>query len=287
MVKAKKEKNKKNKIDNVEHVEFGSGEVDSGDIVVLDTDRELDPNAHADKRRDVLSMRDKADEDYWALSVALSEVYEGDYYRSWGFDSWREYVEQEVDIHIRKAQFLVSLQAWFGKMTPNIRDWMKRMGWTKARMLMHVVTQENAMEWKERVEGKTVAEIEAMLKAVREEDVDGEDVDGNAEGAEHNEQSKTLTIKGMFPEMMDVWERASIHAAEVGETDKPGQMLNLICIDYLATNTAISDKSDYLRQIEKTLGIKIIALHPENDSIIFGSEYIDNVGDEEVESSRT
>ena len=226
---------------------------------------------HADVRRKVLALREKADENYWELGSTLEEVYKNDMYRSWGFDSWKEYVEQEVDINIRKAQYLVKLQEWFGTMTPAIQKWMRELGWTKARMLMHVVTQENASEWKNRCEGKTVAEIEAMLKS---ENDDGDGDDGGSDTTV--EKSKTLSIKGMFPDIMDVWEKASAHAADIGETEKACQMLNLICIDYLASNTNIMTKEDHLKKMEKQLGLKLVAIREEDDAVVYGGEYLDS-----------
>lgn len=226
---------------------------------------------HSDLRRTILSLREKADEDYWALGIALCEAYDKSYYRGWGFDSWKEYVEQELDIHLRKAQYLVKLQEWFSSMTPAIQKWMRSLGWTKARMLMSVVTQENAQEWKRMVEGKTVMQIEAMLSASRETGDSG----GTGDGVEAAAQSKTLSIKGMHPEMLDLWERACAHAMEVGETEKPCQALNLICIDYLASTTNILTKEDQLKKMEKQLGLKLIAIREEDDAVVYGGDYLD------------
>ena len=240
--------------------------------------------AHDDVRRQVLSLRDKTDEDYWSLSVVLREVHDNDYYREWGFDSWKEYVEQEVDIHIRKAQYLVKLQSWFDGMTPAIQKWIRALGWTKARMLMHVVTQENAQDWKNRVADKTVSEIKEMLEG--DKDSEGEDGAVSESGSSETPDDKSHKFKATL--MGTQWETvqsALEKAKEAGETDKDGQALSLICVDYLATNTNILTRTDMMEQYEKIWGVKLIAVElstedGEEDLIVFGGDYLEDQGDD-------
>ena len=56
------------------------------------------------------------------------------------------------DFQPRKAQYLVSIQEWFGRMKPEIQGWIREMGWTKAKELVGVVTNDNAEEWQNRFE---------------------------------------------------------------------------------------------------------------------------------------
>jgi len=238
--------------------------VDGGEAVGDDTEQ------YVELRRSILAKRAKADENYWDLGVDLAEAYNHDCYRAWGFDSWKEYVEQEVDIHIRKAQYLVKLQEWFETMTPAIQKWMRELGWTKARMLMHVVTQENATEWKNRIEGKTVAEIEEMLKSDKGEEGSGEGSDSSSAAETTSKLSFSL-----FPGQRETVEDALRKAGELAESDKQGNLLTLICTEYLATNTNNQSTEDYLNHVQKSTGLKIVAVRESDDTIVFGGDYID------------
>lgn len=260
-----------------------TGAVAAGGLAIVgdagDGDAGENDTPNADIRRQVIALRNKADENYWELGVSLEKVYRKDLYREWGFDSWKSYIESpEVDIHIRKAQYLVKLQEWFGEMTPAVKDWVRSLGWTKARMLMHVINSQNAKEWKHRIEGKTVAEIDAMLKAEKNSDGDEE---GGSDSSSSSDKPKALSIKGMHPEMLDAWERASSHAMEVGETDKLCQALNLICIHYLATSTNLDNKHDFLKMMEKLLGLRLVAIRETDDAVVFGSDYLAEQGAED------
>jgi hypothetical protein len=252
-------------------------------LATLDTEKGSEQEApksgveHEDIRQRVIALRDLTNENYWDMALVLHEVYEQNYYRGWGFDTFVEYVDNELEFGIRKSQYLVSLQTWFNKMPPAIQKWMRSLGWTKARMLMSVVTPENAAEWRNRVDGKSVSQIEAMMKS------EAADSDGEGGSDTASDKPKALTIKGMHPEMMACWEQAARHAGELGETDKPCQQLNLICIDYLATTTNLMSKHDVLRHMEKTLGLKIIAMRDSDDSVVFGGEYIEAEADADAD----
>lgn len=234
---------------------------------------------HEEVRRQALALRDKSESSSWELGMVLEEIYKGDLYRDWGFDSWTEYVEQELDVHIRKAQFLVRLQAWFGTMTPAIQKWIKELGWTKARTLMHVVDKTNAAEWRKRVEGKSVVQIEKMIKADRESAQTSSGGGGEDGGEEPVEKARKRSFS-VFPEQDEIVTKAIEKASEVAESDKEGNLITLICMDYLANQVDTFTRDDFLKSIEKNLGIKIVALVPrenkdEPDDIVYGSEYFD------------
>lgn len=250
-------------------------------LAVVDEDSNVEVGEeceYADIRRQVKHLRGKVEEGYWSLGVILEEVYSKDLYRKWGFESWQEYVEQEVDFGIRKAQYLLKLQEWFDTMTPAVQGWMKQMGWTKARMLMHVITQENAQEWRNRVEGKTVAQIEAMLKNEKSSGSGDGGGDGTGSKDKDNESRKfSATLMGT---QYDTVMSAIENAKEKGDTEKDGQALTLICVDYLATNTNVEDRGDILATLEKLWGLKIIAIRPsdsddEEDDVVYGADFIE------------
>jgi len=222
-------------------------------------------------RKKILDLLADTENKTWDLAVVLEMAYDKGMYQNWGFGSFREYVEKELQIHIRKAQFLVQLQEWFKKMPGNIQQWMRGLGWTKARMLMHVVTIENAAEWRNKISGKSVVEIDKMLKDAKES---GEGGGGDGEGGEDGEEKpKTMNFK-LFPEQYKNVSRAVEKGKEISGSEKPGNVLDLICTEFLATNAGVDSVQDVLRKMEKNLGVRIVAYVEEDDSIAYGADLI-------------
>ena len=116
-------------------------------------------DSFTDIREAVKDARRKTEESYWDFSVLLHGVYENSYYVGWGYKSWTEYIELELDMQKRKAQYLVSIQEWFRRMSPSVQEWVVQLGWTKAKELVGVVTNDNADHWKSLLEGKSYREM--------------------------------------------------------------------------------------------------------------------------------
>jgi hypothetical protein len=241
-----------------------------------------DQPKHEELRRRILAMRDKSESDAWELGILLEEAYTNDLYRTWGFDSWTEYVEQELDIHRRKAQYLVKLQKWFATMTPGIQKWVRELGWTKARMIMGVVDRSNATEWRHRVEGKTVEQIKAMVSASRD---GGSGMEVDEGGSSEPVEKARRRSFSLFPDQDEIVTKALEKAAEVAESDKEGHLLAQICMDFLANATDMFSRDDLLGSIERNLGLRILAMVPnedpeKEDDIVYGHEYLSREEDE-------
>lgn len=239
--------------------------------------------AYDDVRKKVIECRDKSEQNYWEFGTYLEEVYRNDLYRSWGFDSWTSYVKEELDFDIRTIQYLVKLQKWFSTVSPKVQQWARSIGWTKARMLMHVVNDANATEWRNRIVGKTVAQISEMLDAEKSKLDSGEggvegDGEGGGEGGEAPERARKRSFS-LFPSQDELVTNAIEKAKEIAQSDKEGHLITLICTEFLANNTSTMTRDDLLRSIEKNIGIKIIAMVPSDsdekqDDIVYGYDYL-------------
>jgi len=233
--------------------------------------------AHSDIRQQALDLKERALDGYWDLSVVLHEIYEKALYRSWGFESWKDYVDEELEVGLRTAQLYVQIQTWFGTLPPAVQGWLRSLGWSKCRRLRGIVTKENSGEWREKVEGKTVREIEAMIKS----DVDGDSGSssgGSGDGGSDDEKPVRFSAP-VFRPQLEVVKNAINHAKEVAETDKDGHALTMICQEYLATNTDSVDISSFYRHMEDTTGHRIIAMSKGPDGkadVVYGSEHIED-----------
>lgn len=242
---------------------------------------------YAEIRQKALELRNKVGEDYWELSIVLTDIYNNDRYRSWGFDTWKDYVDQELDFTIRKAQYMVKIQSWFDTLTPAMQEFFKSLGWVKCRMLMPVVVKENAKSWKKRIEGKTLKEIEDIIKGDRK-DISGKESGPDDTGDSGSTSSNDSLVRrsfSLYTGQDEVVSNAISKAKDIGETDKDGHALSLICMDYLASNADLIDMVSMFKHLEDITGLKIVAFKPvdgNNDEIIYGSQYISDVVDDDI-----
>lgn len=227
-------------------------------------------NEHAEIRRQALSLRDRSANAYWDISVVLHQIFHESLYHGWGFESFQEYVEKELDWCLAKGKQLVNLQDWFDKISDErIKKWMQSLGYAKARILKNVVTLENADEWRNRVDGKTLVEIQAMLRDAREEDVDT-----SGDGEENSvEKASNFTVK-VFPKQRENLVRAFDLGKDISGSEKDGHVADLIATEFLSTHNGIDNVQEYLRSVERICGVNIIAYDSAGEKMIFGSGFI-------------
>ena len=234
-----------------------------------------DKDEYAELRQRVKDNRARVEDGYWELSLALREVYDNSAYVAWGYDSWKEYVEgEEVDFQLRKAQYLISIAGWFGKLPKNVQKWISAMGWTRAKELVGHVTAENAAEWKKKVAGKTTVQLQELLKA---SEGGGEGGEGGESGTSGDGDKASRWAFQLFPPQRQNVEAALAKASEVSKSDKEGHNLDLICSDFLANSGAIQDANSYLEQVGKLLGVRLVAYQESTQSVVFGEETLDEL----------
>jgi hypothetical protein len=250
---------------------------------VLGKDQPAEEGAcdHAEIRKQVLDLRDRSDDDAWALADTLIQVFNGAYYKAWGFVGWTDYVTKELDFSIRKAQFLIRTQEWLYKLPKNVQTWIRKLGWRKARMLVGVVTAENAAEWKARIGTEcTTARLDEMLHQDALEAA--EDPDGKGADATSARQPP-LKFK-VNPAQRQNIEHALERAAKVADCDtteeRKGYLLDLVATEYLALNSGIRTVQEYLAKIETSLGLKLIAIDERDHlTVVYGADTLDHFAD--------
>lgn len=234
---------------------------------------------HVEVRQRVLDLRRKTEESYWELSIGLHEVYEGSHYIAWGYTSWKEYVSQELEFQPRKAQYLVQIQEWFGKMKPAVQGWIRSLGWTKAKELVGKVNNENYTDWKRKLDGKSYKQMMDILEPPEDAPAPQLSPGGRAPADDGTDNFTRLSFQ-LAPAQLQNVHDALNKAQQMAESDKPGNALDLICTDFISGNAGIDNQSEYLRGVEAQLpGIKLIAIDtnaPGDDvTLVYGAENLD------------
>ena len=245
---------------------------------------------YTDLRREVLELRATVETGYWDLAIKMSEVYDNSAYLTWGYETWEEYVDGALEFQPRKARYLVSIAKWFGALNKPVQKWVAKLGWTKAKELVNRVTNENAAEWKKKLEGKSYRQLLEMLSEQKAAIGAGSGGSGDGEGGGDGDglagTVRPSTFKAsLFPEQMDVVEGAIAKAQEVSQSEKVGHNLSMICVEYLANNAAISDAESYLAHVEKLLGVKLVAYRESTETIVYGDALLERVAASVAEDS--
>tara|TARA_B100001094_G_scaffold188376_1_gene182573 strand:- start:1155 stop:1940 length:786 start_codon:yes stop_codon:yes gene_type:complete len=231
----------------------------------------------------VKDLRRAADKSYWDLSVALHDVYAQSYYQSWGFESFQDWIETDLDFQYRRARYLVSIQDWFGKMKPSVQAWVSELGWTKAKELVGIVTDENAASWKRRLAGKSFKEIDSLIKSHKQKiKDDAASVDGGPSAdapAVEGEKAKKVSFMLFDVQKANV-DMAIESAKAAANTTKPGHALDLICTEFLASTNGVSNLSSYLQKVEEATGLRLLAWDPARDTFPYGESVLDELSED-------
>ena len=221
---------------------------------------------------------------YMELAEILYAVYDvpidgdtknGPVYMLWGYKSFRDYAEQELGLHYKKAERLrliwYRLEVELAELDSGLKSRLVNLGWSKVRELCRpgLLTMRNAKGWIEKAENMNYQSVEASVRASldRQEDAeieaavraDGDPVEKSNKlsyqktkeekeeeaieesmgpgkwGKDAGEQLFSKTF-AFYPDQLETVKAALKRAGEL--TDKPsqGHNLSLICLDFLSNN---------------------------------------------------
>mgnify|MGYP001214520271 CR=1 FL=1 len=218
---------------------------------------------------------------HWKLGESLHSVRQEALYRLWGYATFQEYVIRDLEMCDRTAHYLVNLAEFWKKLKPEHQAWVKELGWTKAKELTDYVNNGNAAVWRDRLKGKSVKEIQAIVRENR--------AGALKEAAEIDEAKDDVDVEKavqvrfpLYPEQERTVTQAIEHAKEIAQSDKKGHCLEMICLDYLASHSGVTDTQAYLRVVENYTGVRLIGVCLDEASehygdVVFGGELCDKL----------
>ena len=127
-------------------------------------------------RKEAKELAEQVETGYLKLGEILYRIYDapfdgdpknGSLLARWGYQSIGDYAEAELQLHAKKAQRLVRIfyrveVELKGFENEAIRSRFLKLGWSKARELVRIINNDNALQWIERAEKAnytTVAEL--------------------------------------------------------------------------------------------------------------------------------
>ena len=101
-------------------------------------------------------------------------------YTLWGFNTFRDYAEQELDLHYKKAESLrfiwYRIEIELDGMNEVVKKRLLALGWSKVRELCRIIKLSNVEAWVTKAEGMNYQTVEAAVRKARERQ-EGEEVE--------------------------------------------------------------------------------------------------------------
>jgi len=121
----------------------------------ITTEVVTDQNADRIRAR-IQEISKRLDDDRLELGALFYSVRSKAIYSKWvnpqtgkPFQTWEEYVDVETHFHVRNIHHMVAMWWWFSALQhfPKIRELIREVGWTKARVLVGLVDDGNYEQW--------------------------------------------------------------------------------------------------------------------------------------------
>lgn len=106
-------------------------------------------------------------DDYCEIAELLHEVWENEYHKDYGYDSFHDYVEDQLDIKGRKANFLVQITKTLKRLQIPWED-VSEVGWRKMAAISPVLNSENNQKWIDEAKTTTLTYLSEKVKAEKE-----------------------------------------------------------------------------------------------------------------------
>jgi hypothetical protein len=281
-------------------------------------------------RKTTKTLARKIDEAQFELGVLLWRVYDtpidgkeenNPVFMSWGYSTWKEYVETELGLQSRKAERLrligKVLDVDMKHLPKTQRDRFVKLGWSKARevarIFRHQADEPTVNTWLDFAENNNYpATLHTVSKKMDAMDFDEDgnyvppttqEVDdpppsgdvGVLPEVERTHMFNFFCIDEQIDTLRDALTRAEELAKAQGDPNtnyKKSNLMSLICLDFLATNE-FAKKGDpktvtkFVKRFEQAMGVKIVALRDTDDGldILHGLQHVKQLAEELSEES--
>lgn len=260
-------------------------------------------------RRRCKELAKELDTGYMEMARLLWQVYDvpvdGDsknrgWFREWGYDSFGDYAEAELGIQQRQAERLKRvvwvLEAELQGLDPRVRHEIIKLGFSKVRELCRVLTVKNAADWVARAQECSYPELVHVIQTYEkagekrrdELEAAGEDPDDYMDVDDDEippvERFEFQHFKLFEPQAENV--RAALQrASELTKSDKKGHNLDMICMDFLATNDFLKAddpkaKARFVAKMERLLGVRLVMIDPDTNDVMYGLDSLEAMAKE-------
>lgn len=130
----------------------------------MNIDAAMVPHQPEQIRAEIKTLSSHIRDKYMQLSTLLVVVRDKEYYKSWGFTSFEQYIQEDLEMHVETANTWVAIETHLIAKSGLTREEVADMGWTKAKALLPaarkgLITTENKTEIVEKAKAMPTSEV--------------------------------------------------------------------------------------------------------------------------------
>ena len=189
----------------------------------------------------------------WELAALLYEAKDEDLFKSWGFEEWHDYVEEEVGLGRRAVNQLIANYATYRVKLGVSTEKLEAIEWTKARDMIKVVDADNVEDWIERAGDMSRRKLIEEVRKYKDK----------LAGEDQNESPAPRKFRSFSfdPEQDSTIQSAIDRAMRDLDTDSPSWAIDAICQSFLqevGDSTYTLERA--LRGLSRAHKVSILAL---------------------------
>ena len=189
---------------------------------------------------------------YLTMAQLLNEAFHKEYHKEWGYDSFSDYAEKELEVEYRKARYLLDIwETIKGLDLPKEKlVEIAKLGWTKVKDLAAVITKKNAEKLLKQAKSMSSRELTESVKVMRK-----------TGGSNLPKTPSTLKITFTLGESEhNIVMQALEEAKKLSNSDNAAVGLEMICQDWMTDKGAkpeITHLEDHIKYLEKIYPVEI------------------------------
>jgi len=189
----------------------------------------MEKKAKVSIREEIKTLARNIDESRYDLYLKLYEVKEKEQYASWGYENYKDYVEEELSLEYRIA-------LWYARMGEIItkynipKDVILNVSWTKFKEISLLDNKEEIEKLLKKAPNMTFQEIKDVVKQLRKNI------------APKKEINITKITFNLIEDQYDVVKQAIEKAKQTVGTDSNGAALEYICQEFLMADEPIEEE---------------------------------------------
>lgn len=216
----------------------------TGDLI-FDIAHEVETMGKQKALNTAVKLADEIDENFFKLGGILKVIVEQQWYE--GYPSYEAFLLEKFDFAKRKSDYLIKIYTTLVKHQIPYQK-VAKLGWTKTKELVDVITAENVDEWVAKALPLTVAELKALLKSLKPES------EGKNSG-KTTDEVVTMKFK-LHKDQAEVVQSALAKAKGEMNTEVDTVAISSICSGYLAGAVSLPQTEVNLIELFKQLGYK-------------------------------
>ena len=235
------------------------------DVAMIGSERSVRHAAATRCRERISNALRGATVAFYDMAMGLLEAYEQEYHKEWGFESFKAYVEAELDMKFRAAYYMVEIARTVRKHGLDANR-VQQIGWTKMREIT------TALEERPEEQERYLHMAESMSARELKKAMHSEVTPGDAQKVKPSIMRLSLKFEGDDAGILS--EALAMAYADIGREDV-NQALSHIAGEWLMARGGGANAStleQWQAFIEKTFGVRLLRSERE--------ETIDTVLDE-------